>query len=79
MHWIVAVIFMKKRRIQIYDSMGYNRVEYIRLLYCYVHDEHQDKKGCALPVTNLWELNSTQQKTPLQGNGKKILIRLCYV
>lgn len=47
MHWIVAVIFMKKRLTQIYDSMGYNRVDYICLLYCYVHDEYQDKKGFA--------------------------------
>lgn len=70
MRWIVAVIFMKKRRIQIYDSMGYTRVDYTRLLYRYVHDEHLDKKGCALPDAKLWELNSSQQKTPLQDNGK---------
>ena len=70
MHWIVAVIFMKKRRIQIYDSMGYNRVDYTRLLYRYVHDEHLDKKGYALPDAKLWELNSSQQNTPLQDNGK---------
>ena len=69
MHWIVAVIFTKKRRIQIYDSMGFDRVDYICLLYCYVHDEHQNKKGYTLPDADTWELIPTQQKMPLQKNG----------
>ena len=69
MDWIVAGDFHEEIRIQIYDSMGSDGVDYLRLLYHYMHDEHQEKKGYPPLDADTWELIPTQQKMPLQKNG----------
>ena len=51
-HWIVAVIFIKKKQIEIYDSMGSDGSQYLKPLFCYIKDEHAQKKDCPLPDTD---------------------------
>ena len=70
MHWICAAIFMKDKRIQIYDSMGSNGNRYLEALFSYVQDEHIDKKKTPLPDADSWQLVPTQRDTPRQTNGK---------
>ena len=69
MHWIVAVIFMRKKRIEIFDSFGSDGIRYLHTLFRHIQDEHQDKKQTALPDINGWKLIPTQKKTPRQRNG----------
>jgi len=69
MHWICAAIFMKKKRIEIFDSMGSNGNKYLRALFRYIQDEHLDKKKTPLPNADSWELVSNQLDTPRQANG----------
>lgn len=73
MHWICAAIFMKEKRIQIYDSMGSNGNRYLDALFNYVQDEHMDKKKTPLPDVDSWQLVPTQGDTPRQTNGKLFL------
>ena len=69
MHWIVAVIFMRKKRIEIFDSFGSTGIRYLHTLFCYIQDEYQDKKQTPLPDIKGWKLISMQWKTPRQSNG----------
>jgi sentrin-specific protease 1 len=73
MHWICAAIFMKKKRIEIYDSMGSNGNRYLDALFNYVQDEHMDKKKTPLPDADSWQLVPTQGDTPRQTNGTLVL------
>jgi sentrin-specific protease 1 len=73
MHWICAAIFMKKKRIEIFDSMGSNGNRYLDALFNYIQDEHMDKKKTPLPDTDSWHLVPTQRDTPRQTNGTFVL------
>ena len=68
-HWIAACIFMEKKRIEIFDSMGGSGRVYLDALFQYIKDEHQAKKGSPLPDEDQWELVPTQRDTPRQRNG----------
>ena len=78
MHWIAAVIFIKRKRIEIFDSMGADGHHYLNALFRYVQDEHKDKKKCPLPDVDEWELVPTQRDTPRQRNGTFSLLLLFY-
>jgi sentrin-specific protease 1 len=69
MHWMCAVIHMKEKQIQMYDSMGGSGMHYLKSLFQYVKDEHMDKKGTPLPDIEQWELVGYQSGTPCQRNG----------
>jgi sentrin-specific protease 1 len=69
MHWICAAIFMKKKRIEVFDSMGSNGNRYLDALFTYIQDEHMDKKKIPLPDADAWEIVPTQPDTPRQTNG----------
>ena len=69
MHWICAGIFMKEKRIEIFDSMGSKGNTYLEALFNYVQDEHMDKKKSPLPDADSWQLVPTQRDTPRQTNG----------
>lgn len=69
MHWICAAIFMKTKRIEIFDSMGSNGNRYLDALFNYIQDEHMDKKKTPLPDADSWQLVPTQRDTPRQRNG----------
>jgi len=77
MHWICAAIFMKEKRIQIYDSMGSNGNRYLEALFNYVQDEHMDKKKAPLPDADSWQLIPTQGDTPRQTNGHDCGVFTC--
>jgi len=77
MHWIAAVIFMKKKRIEIFDSMGSDGGRYLEALFSYIQDEHMDKKKIPLPDADAWELIPTQQETPRQRNGHDCGVFTC--
>jgi hypothetical protein len=68
-HWIVAVIFMKKKRIEMFDSKDGKYTKYLDFLFRYIQDEHIDKKKTILPDIDEWELVPTQPTTPGQDNG----------
>ena len=69
-HWVCAVIFMQKKRIQFYDSLGGRGRIYLNALFEYIKDEHQAKKDCPLPNEDEWELVDNSSDTPRQRNGK---------
>ena len=69
MHWVCAVIFMQKKRIEMFDSMGSKGRRYLEALFQYLQDEHLDKKKTPLPDMDKWKLVSTQPETPRQKNG----------
>ena len=71
-HWKCAVIFMKKKEIQIVDSLGWTNERYLKALFQYLQEEHLDKKKEALPDMDQWKLLSTPENAPQQKNGKLI-------
>ena len=78
MHWISAVIFMQKKRIEMFDSLGSNGKRYLEVLFQYLQDEHLDKKNTCLPDLEKWKLVQTQPETPRQNNGYDCGIFACF-
>lgn len=70
-HWILAVVFMQEKKIQMYDSFHGSHMKYLEHLLEYLKDEHTDKKkGEPLPNDDDWELIETNiDETPRQHNG----------
>jgi len=68
-HWVCAVIFVREKRIQMYDSLGGSGQDYLEYLFEYLKDEHLDKKKEPLPHQDEWKLVPTQNDTPHQRNG----------
>lgn len=69
MHWTSAVVFMKQKRIQFYDSMGGDGMLYLKDIFQYLKDEHREKKGSDLPDADQWTLVPCTRDTPRQLNG----------
>lgn len=68
-HWTLAVIHMKERYIAYYDSMAGSGSKYLKALLQWVQDEHKDKKGSDLDVSE-WKLVPCEaEATPQQLNG----------
>jgi Ulp1 family protease len=73
-HWICGVIYVQKKRIQLYDSLfissseDLQQGEYLKALFRYLRDDHQDKKGTPLPDQDEWELVQSVRETPQQKN-----------
>lgn len=68
-HWCLSVIYVQRKTIQYYDSMGGRGTSYMESLLNWLGDEHQDKKKTPLPDRHTWRLVPTQQGTPQQENG----------
>jgi sentrin-specific protease 1 len=68
-HWVCAVAFMHKKRIQFYDSQGGDGIHYLEILFRYIKDEYLDKNGVPLPDQDDWELVPCAPDTPHQRNG----------
>ena len=68
-HWTSAVIYMREKRIQYYDSLGGSGMVKLQGLLRYLEDEHMAKKGKMLDVGE-WELVGCTRDTPQQINGK---------
>ncbi|KAF7728745.1 SUMO1 sentrin specific peptidase 1 [Apophysomyces ossiformis] len=65
-HWTLGVIHMKKKLVEIYDSMGGNHDYNVKLLLKYLSEEHMDKKKEALDQSE-WSSN-VPKDIPRQGN-----------
>lgn len=68
-HWICAVVYMKEKRIQMYDSLHGPGMSYLEAIFRYLKDDYKDKKGGEMPDKDEWELVVTQGDTPNQHNG----------
>jgi hypothetical protein len=79
MHWLCGVVFIQKKKIKIYDSMGSGGRHYLESLFQYLQEEHMDKKKCSLPDIDEWELVGTTRDTPQQRNGTWFFFALCGV
>jgi Ulp1 family protease len=78
-HWVLAVVDMSNKKIQMYDSgsrrynyksIGKNGIHCLQNLFRYIQDEHLEKKNAPLPNANHWQLIPCQSDTPQQSNGK---------
>ena len=66
-HWTLAVIHMRHRRIHYYDSKGGRGDRYLNGLMRYLEDEHVHRKQCPLPGG--WEIVfGDTSSTPQQHN-----------
>ena len=76
-HWILAVIFVKKQRIEIFDSLnGDVGYKYLLGIFRYLEDDYLDKRGTHLPNSKDWNLVLNASKPPRQTNGTIITILL---
>ncbi|KIJ45745.1 hypothetical protein M422DRAFT_98692, partial [Sphaerobolus stellatus SS14] len=66
-HWSLAVINFRKKRIESYDSMGMYRKNVYDLLRKYLQEEHMDKKKKPFDFTG-W-VDHYDENTPQQENG----------
>jgi hypothetical protein len=61
---------MQEKRIQFYDSLGAEGMDYLRHLFRYLGDEHLDKKKTPLPDRDDWTLVPCDpDTTPQQMNS----------
>ena len=67
MHWCLAVVHVKARRIEYMDSMGGSGKEVMEALYDYFKKEHMDKKKT--PLKGIWTQYSYGRKVPQQKDG----------
>jgi sentrin-specific protease 1 len=78
LHWILAVIHIQQKIIQVYDSCGEPYRQYLKNLFQYLKDEHESKKGSPLPGAKEWRLVGTDKKeTPQQHNGYNCGVFVC--
>ncbi|CAK4099292.1 unnamed protein product [Aphanomyces euteiches] len=75
-HWCLAVIFMKEKRIQYFDSMNGAGTQCLEVLFKYLHDEMQNKKNTQFDETD-WELVSSTEDTPQQNNAHDCGVFTC--
>jgi hypothetical protein len=60
---------VQEKRIQFYDSLGADGLEYLEHLLQFLQDEHVDKKNCPMPDLDEWKLVPCTDDTPRQLNG----------
>lgn len=72
-HWIVVMVSMTKKLIQLYDPMGGHNSDpepYFHQILRFLSDEHLDKKGGAvLPEFSSWRLVLQDTQLPMQPNA----------
>lgn len=72
LHWMCAVIDMRKKQIVMYDSMHGGGEHYLQSLFKYLKNEHMEKKKTPLTDMDSWKLINFVKGTPYQRNGKSI-------
>ena len=75
-HWILAVVYMKKREIRIYCSLGLEDEcqEFVNAIFWYIQDEHLAKHETQLPEMDQWKWISVISQTPIQCDNGKLLL-----
>ena len=76
MHWILAVIYINDKRIQIYDSMHGPGYRILNKLLDYLKFEFQDKKKNKGSWSE-WQLVPCKDDTPSQENGYDCGVFVC--
>ncbi|XP_063765253.1 sentrin-specific protease 2 isoform X2 [Eleginops maclovinus] len=76
-HWALAVIDLKSRTVNSYDSMGHRHDDICVLLLHYLREEHKVKKGRELDSTK-WSVGSLRAaEIPQQQNGSDCGVFAC--
>ena len=75
-HWILGLVDMKAKTIQVYDSLGRDRREYVDYIWEYLSEEHATKQLKPLKRGN-WRFLDQPMETPLQGNGDDCGVFVC--
>lgn len=74
-HWCLAVINIKEKKFEYYDSLGGEGYSCLKLLRDYVIQEHKDKKKCEIDLSD-WQ-NYIPSNIPKQENGYDCGVFLC--
>jgi len=69
-HWTLAVIFMKAKKIQYFDSCGRTNWKKMKGLLQYLKDEYRAKHDGEEMDATEWELVPCKSDTPRQKNGE---------
>ena len=81
-HWILVVLHMNQKRIEIYDSMTAHLKDTIRCrirkrLLQYLNDEHKRLHNRSMPDQHLWRLDHSGRDVPQQKNGFDCGVFVC--
>lgn len=81
-HWILVVLYMNQKRIEIYDSMIVHLEDTIRCrigkrLLRYLDDEHKHLHDRSMPDQHLWRLHPSGPDVPQQKNNWDCGVFMC--
>ena len=69
MHWATAVIYIRSKKIKIFDSKGANRLFYLKVLFKFVTDSWEKiHNGVSFLKKEDWELVDHTNDIPIQRN-----------
>uniref|UniRef100_A0A7S1NSQ0 Ubiquitin-like protease family profile domain-containing protein n=1 Tax=Eutreptiella gymnastica TaxID=73025 RepID=A0A7S1NSQ0_9EUGL len=66
-HWTSAVINLRERRFEFYDSLGSEGRHHLEKLQQYIEQEHENKKGTKLDTSD-WAFYTPETSVPQQNN-----------
>lgn len=75
-HWTMGIAKIPEREVQYWDPMGATRTDITDRILRYLADEHQDKKGAPLDVSQ-WRATPAPPDLPVQTNGVDCGAFLC--
>ena len=67
-HWTLAVVRMKEKKIEYYDSLLGNGKRYTNGLWTYLNDVWADTRGGELPEREKWEIVVSNHHSAIQRN-----------
>jgi len=76
-HWVLAVINMGEKRFEYFDPYHGDGSSYLCLLRRYLQDEHKDKKGADLDLSEWKDVHWGPKCIPSQTNGVDCGVFLC--
>ena len=75
-HWYYAMMYVKQKRIQIYNSSQLGSNQYLKHLLTYLKDKHKERKDTPLLDPDKWCLIKNQPGTPTQENDMFYILLL---
>jgi hypothetical protein len=75
-HWCLAVINVKDKQFEYYDSMGGDGASCIMNLKFYIADEHKNKKGTEIDLSD-WKTFTPRHSIPQQNNVHDCGVFMC--
>ncbi|KAG8464826.1 hypothetical protein KFE25_010194 [Diacronema lutheri] len=76
-HWVLAVINMRSKRFEFFDSLGGTGDDVLEHLRRYVRDEHMAKKGSAIDLSGWEAVSWSSAQIPMQNNGSDCGVFMC--